>query len=335
MVSLKKIASELNVSYTLVSKVLSGRMGTTGVSEATREAILEKACELDYRPNRAAVALKRGRRGAIGVFVHSMGVPGSEITPVFLASLAGTLDDSDYRLWLRFFRTDEDFLAAFDDKLRNEVDGLIVGGAEHRELLEKLAQIDGEQLPVVSVFCENPLNVPITNVAVDYEAQCYLTTRHLLERGCRHIAYFRVMELRHKGFLRAHREMGVPVNEKLILSSGPGDYPFFLEDGLRFTRQLLESGERFDGIVAESDVQAAAAERVLLAHGLRIPQEVRVTGIDNSPIAESSLIPITSSSAEMDQCGRCAVELLLRKVSGKKASSVIVMPQLVVRESTL
>ena len=54
MASLKRIAAELNVSYTLVSKVLSGRLGTTGVSEKTRVRILNKAKELDYVPNRLA-----------------------------------------------------------------------------------------------------------------------------------------------------------------------------------------------------------------------------------------------------------------------------------------
>ena len=61
MPSLKSIAAELGVSYTLVSKVLSGRMCSTGVSAATREAILKKAEEVHYQPNHLAVALKRGK----------------------------------------------------------------------------------------------------------------------------------------------------------------------------------------------------------------------------------------------------------------------------------
>ncbi len=77
MVSLKRIAAELDVSYSLVSKVLNDRLGTTGVSPATRDAIQKKAKELNYVPNRLAVALKAGRKGVVGIFFHHMGILGA------------------------------------------------------------------------------------------------------------------------------------------------------------------------------------------------------------------------------------------------------------------
>ncbi len=66
MASLKCIASELGVSCSLVSKVLSGRLGTTGVSSKTRQAIVRKAKQLEYVPNRLAVALKADSQGGSG-----------------------------------------------------------------------------------------------------------------------------------------------------------------------------------------------------------------------------------------------------------------------------
>ncbi len=332
MASLKQIAAELGVSHVLVSRVLSGRMGTTGASAKTREAILKKAAELDYRPNRLAVALKKGRSGVIGVFLHQMGIPGSEVTPVFLSSLAKALDRSAYRLWLRFFETDEEFLAAFDEKLRNEADGLIVGGTEHPGLFDKLRKIDRDVLPVVTVYCELPGR--LTNVAVDYEAQCYLATKHLLEMGCRHLAHFRVFDSRYNGFVRAHREAGLPVQRRLVMNREPGEFPFFVKDGERFTKRLLAAGVPFDGIVAESDEQAVGAVRTLLLSGVRVPEDVKVTGVDNSPLSENAAVPLTSATTEMDVCGRVAVELLQRKIEKKPAESAVIAPRLVVRAST-
>lgn len=334
MASLKQIAADVGVSHVLVSRVLSGRMGTTGASDKTRAAILKRAKELDYHPNRLAVALKKGKSGVIGVFLHEVGIAGSEITPVFLSSMARALESSAYRLWLRFFKTDEEFLSAFDEKLQREVDGLVVGGTEHPGLFDKLRRIDRDGLPVVYAYCEIPSRVGLSTVAVDYEAQCYLATKHLLEIGCRRIAHFRVFDSRYHGFVRAHREAGLTVRRGLVIPSVPGEFPFFLKDGERFTEQLLAAKVPFDGIVAESDEQAVGAIHALLRHGVRVPEDVKVTGVDNSPLAANSMVPLTSATAEMDSCGREAVGLLLRKIEKKPVESVVISPRLIVRGST-
>ncbi len=210
-----------------------------------------------------------------------------------------------------------------------------MGGAEHPGLIGKLRQIDDNGLPVVSVFCESPPSMANTNVAVDYEAQCYLTTRHLLEMGCRRLAHFQVFDLRYRGFLRAHDEAGIPVQAELVVPRVPGEYPFYIEDGERFTEQLIASKVRFDGIVTESDAQAVGAVGVLLRHGLRVPQDVRVTGVDDSPLALASAVPLTSTTTEMDTCGREAVERLVQKINGEDVSSLVIAPRLSIRASTM
>ena len=333
MPSLKSIAAELGVSYTLVSKVLSGRMGSTGVSAATREAILKKAEEVHYQPNHLAVALKRGKKGAIGVFLHGMGVPGSDLSQTFLLGLSGALEKGNSRLWLRFFVTDEDFLAACDERLKKDVDGLIVGGVDHPGLLEKLRQIDRSGLPVVSSFCGLPKQSLSANVAVDYNAQCYLPTKHLLDQGCRQIAHIRTVEFRHQGFIRAHREAGFPINSRLIACQESTN-AFSIQDGENAARALLERGIRFDGLVAESDAQALGAVRILLQKGLLVPEDVKVTGVDNSPLAEACIVPLTSATAEMEECGRVAVEMLNKKINGQAVKSITIAPKLVVRASS-
>ena len=334
MPSLKSIAAELGISYSLVSKVLSGRMGSTGVSDTTREAILKNAQEVHYQPNQLAVALKRGKKGAIGVFLHGMGVPGSDLSQAFLFGLSQALEKQSSRLWLRFFVTDEEFLEACDERLKRDVDGLIVGGVDHPGLTERLRQIDLSGLPVVSSFCGPEKQLHSANVSVDYGAQCYLPTKHLLEQGCRQIAHLRTVEIRHEGFVRAHREAGVPVNPSLIASLGSTS-AFFVEDGEKSVRTLLERGVRFDGLAAESDAQARGAVKVLLESGLRVPEDVKVTGVDNSPLAEACIVPLTSATAEMEECGRVAIEMLNMKIDRQPVNSVTIPPKLVIRASSL
>jgi len=331
MPSLKKIASSLGVSYTLVSKVLSGRMGTTGVRAATRDAILKKAKALNYRPNRLAVALKGGRKGSVGLFIHTVGTPGTEMTQQFIINTVHCLNNAGLQLWLRFFQTDQEFLTACDEKLTRDIDGLIVAGSSHAGLIEKLHQIDQSGLPVVMSFINIQKSPLSGSVSVDFELQGYLPTRHLLEKGCRRLAHFNANELRYRGFKRAHKEMGVAVQKDLVITA---ENKFDFASGETATAALLQKKTRFDGIVAQSDAQAVGAVRVLLQHGIRVPEDVRVTGVDDSPLAEACIVPLTSSTSQIDECGRCAALSLLKKIEGEPVESRILVPTLTIRESS-
>ena len=108
-VSLKDIARELQLSESLVSKVLSGRMGNTTAHIQVVKAIQRKARELGYRPNRTATALATGRHGVIAVFVHQHGEPGSSIVETLITGVAEAAAAHQQRLWLQFFLTREQF----------------------------------------------------------------------------------------------------------------------------------------------------------------------------------------------------------------------------------
>ena len=332
MASLKRIAAELNVSYTLVSKVLSGRLGTTGVSEKTRHRILKKAKEIDYVPNRLAVALKAGRKGAVGIFLHHVGSPGSDVSDRLLRGMAEGLERSGSRMWLRFFNTDKEFHVACDARLKSEVDGLIVVGAHHPGLVPKFRDLERERVPVVSIFTELPgrSRTEHTNVEVNYEAQGYLAARHLLEQGCRRLACFRTIENRTEGFFRAHREAGIKPDPKLIIPTKAFD----LCDGERSLARLRESGVSFDGIVCQSDAQANGAINALIRQGIDVPGQVKVTGVDNSPVAEDCIVPVTSVTSEMRHAGLQAVEVLLQKIEGLPVSCPTIEPSLFIRKSS-
>lgn len=332
MSSLKEIAADLGVNYTLVSKVLSGKLGTTGVSAKTRDAILKKAKELNYTPNRLAVALKAGRMGTVGIFLHHLGTPGSEISDRLLRGIAEGLERSGNRMWLRFFTTDKEFQAACDAKLKGEVDGLIVGGVQHSALMSRLREIDRKEIPVVSVFSDMPENTRslTSNVAVDYEMQGFLATEHLFGQGCRRLAHFRTIKKRYDGFLRAHRQRKLDVNPKLVIDTPD----FTVEAGRKCLEGLLKSRVSFDGIVCASDAQAVGAINETVRLGFDVPGAIKVTGVDNSPMAESCIIPVTSVTSGMRQAGLKAVECLLEKIDGQPAKPASIEPKLVVRKSS-
>lgn len=328
MASLKRIAAELDISYTLVSKVLSGRLGTTGVSDKTRNAILKKAKELKYVPNRLAVALKAGRKGAVGIFLHQAGSPGSGIGERLLRGLSEGLDAASIRMWLLYFQKTSEFESACDARLKTEVDGLIVAGVGHPELKAQLRRLERDGVPVVSIFNDQPA---VSDVTVNYGSHGFLATAHLLKQGCRNIACFRTVASRTAGFVRAHKEAGVKVNSRLMVDCGS----FFLEDGRKALEELMARGCDFDGIVCQSDTQAIGAINSLIQRGVRVPEDVKVTGVDNSPAANDCIVPITSVTSEMRPAGSKAVEILIRKMAGESPGRVVIEPRLVVRASTV
>lgn len=329
-VSLKGVAAELGVSYSLVSKVLSGRLGNTGVRPEVKDAIFKKAEEMNYRPHPLATALKMGRKGAVGVLVHGIGEPGSELAHDVLRGLSAGLDERGLRLWLRFFATDEEFTRQFDQRMRNEVDGLIVVGLPHPEIYDLLLELKKNGLPIVTAFEQKPI-AGVPNVAENTKRQCYLTTRHLLERGSRRLVHLKgPLPARYEGFLAAHAEAGVEVDTRLVVDCGN----FSVEGGAQAVAELMAAGLEFDGVVAQSDHQALGAVHTLLRRGRRVPEDVRVTGVDDSALCRASMVPLTSATSEMEQVGLTTARLLSRLLEGGEAESVLIEPRLMVRESS-
>lgn len=332
MATLKDIATELNVSQALVSRVLSNRMGTSRVGEKTRIAILEKAKELDFTPNPNAIALRKGIKGVVGVFLHGIGTEGSDIDRRFLQAIGKKLSENSCNMMLEFFEHKAEFMQACNTSLLNKIDGLIVAGFPHQDLLEKLTSLEKEGLPVVSAFQAEKRNNPsICNFTVDYVKQTYITTAHLLGIGCTKIAHFHTVKDRYDGYLLAHEHFDVPVNEALNIQT-----PNFSHSaGSDAMKVLIESGIEFDAICAQSDGQALGAIQRLALSGIPRSNWPKITGVDNSPIAKYySLIPLTSSTVEMKQTGELCVEALLKKIKGEKVQSKVVPPRLVIREST-
>ena len=330
MASLKDIAVSLNLSIPLVSKVLSGKMGTTGCSQVNKDAIFAKAKELDYQPNLIARALRTGRTGAIGVFIHPMGTAGSNLTERLLAGLTTQANVHEQRLWLSFYETDSDFLHRFSETTRTEIDGLLVVGIFHPELAPLYKAIEANGIPVVTMI-ENETTQDGINVFCEDFQVGYLPTRHLLEQGCRKIAHIRSMESRYQGYRTALKEFGIQEEPQLLYTAL---HHFNAEIGHQAVQHWTQKRVPFDGLVAASDHQAFGATSELLKQGYRVPEEVKVFGVDDSPICDLCPVPLSSVSLEVEALGCQAVDTLMKRINGESVESLTTQPVLHLRAST-
>lgn len=329
MVTLKDIATELDVSATLVSKVLNNRLGKIGCSREKQKAILATARKMNYRPSSSAVALRTGRKSVIAVFIQSLGETGSGLVETLMKGIAGALNAHGQRLWLSFLEMNPHFMREFAATAAQEVDGLIMAGLHHREWTEAARRIEKGGTPVVSIG-EEPVGSGIPNVSSDLRGQTYLSTEHLIRRGCRCIGHIHCLDRRQEGYRAALHDHGLPFHADLVFRATD----FKIDQGRGAVRFWLKRGIAVDGIVAQSDHQALGAVSELLRSGVRVPEDVRVIGMDDSPLCEAGPVALSSVSQEMDVAGRLAVGLLLRRIRGERAESAVVPPRLQVRAST-
>jgi LacI family transcriptional regulator len=333
--SLKDVAEALNVSYSLVSKVMGGRMGNTRARPEIIQAIHAKAKELDYHPHPLASALKRGHKGAVGVLIHPVGEEGSEIATRLLRGISTGLDTHKIRMWLRFYSSDEEFLHHFDKRARNEVDGVIVVGIPHQKTMEQIMELHDNGMPAITVFDGYQGNT-LANVIADVKQQGFLATEHLILRGCRRLAHLVTgstpnSNLRYKGFLEAHEKYGLVPDSSLAFVAKN----YKLESGESSARHWLDQKSSFDGIVAQSDHQAIGAIHELLRHGIRVPDQVRVIGVDDSPLCQSSPVPLSSVTGEWTAVGALAAEKVVQEIiDHRPAESRLLIPRLIARMSS-
>jgi len=305
-------------------------MGNTGVREELRETIISTARKMNYRPHPLAAALKGGRKGAVGVMLHPVGEPGSGLITQFLRGVSAGLDERGLRMWLRFFEFDSELLQQIDQRLRNDVDGLIVAGVPHPATYAMLSGLHLSGLPIISML-ERESIPGVTNVSPDRQMQGVLAAQHLLASGCKRIAHIFVpgMQLRYDGSLAAHAAHGVQLDPQLVYSADK----YNKGAGETAVRHWLERGLKFDGVIAQSDSQAAGVIEELLRRGMRVPDDVRVVGVDNAPLCDVFSVTITSVTAEMASVGRLAADLLVRKLDGETVESVKIPPKIVIRNS--
>lgn len=336
MASLKDIAAELKVSKTLVSAVLNNRQGTIRVSPQLAAAIKKKAEELGYQKNSTAAALSTGRHDTIGAFIHQSGELGSGLLERLILGITRQARTENQRLTMSLFETPEEFYTLSNLAHRGAMDGLIVGGTFYEALGEKVYAIAKSGLPVVTLQNE-PMHPDILNVAIDEKKAGYLAARHLIAQGCRQIAYLRAPHrvsryLRYEGYCQALTEAGIPLLPSLLHNTGELFYS--LAAGEEFARKVLRENIVLDGIITESDNQALGIMNVFQNSPIRIPEDVKIVGVDDAPFCRLVPVTISSVSLQLDTVGATAVNLLLKLCAGEKIENAVIEPVLHIRRSS-
>lgn len=331
-VRMKDIAHDLGVSVVTVSKVLRNH---SDIGEETRQRVLKRVKELDYRPNLAARALVTGRTYSMGLIVPDL------LHPFFAQvakALSGILRKKGYSLMISSSEDDPGLeRQELDQLLTRRVDAILIASSQWT--VESFRRIEEQKIPYVLID-RRFVGLAANFVGVDDEAVGTLATAHLLEQGCTRVAHIRGPEVstgigRAEGYKRALAARGMTPNIVSIGASGDdrGD-----TRGYEAMKQLLASGERPDGVFCYNDPVALGAMKAIFEAGLEIPRDIAVIGCGNVLYADFLRVPLSSIDQGSAAIGERAAKLALSLSEAKgqvRPKSVLVAPSVVPRASSL
>ena len=317
------VAARAGVSKSLVSMVMRD---DPGVSPARRAAVLAAASELGYRPNRAAAILAGTRTRTIGVVVDDFR------NPWYVPMLDGVreaLAPHGLRLTLADTRANAHLDSSpFDDLLSLRVDGVLLAAEGFPDLVVPA------DTPVVVAGERTEVPGGLDVVASDEAAGGRLAADHLIDLGHHRIVHVTgsggPAAVRRAATVARMAESGI---EPLVVGTGPTSE----QTGYQATRRALEDRPDLTAVFAANDVMAMGAIAAVLEAGLRVPEDVSVVGNDETPLAASPLLRLTTVDPHNDEVGRLAAERLVELIGAAERpepTRVLVPPSLVVRSTT-
>lgn len=324
-VRMKDIARDLGLSPMAVSKALRNH---SDISAKTKERVLKRAAELNYRVDWVARSLRAGQTYLIGLVVPDlMQSFFAEIATVVAASLA----PSGYHLVIAHTGENAAEEATQIDLLVNrKVDGLIIASAQASGRSFKKLKI-----PFVLVDRQLP-GLKANFVGSENEEAGRIATAHLIEQGCRRIAHLRgpalsTSEGRARGYLNALRDHKLTSRE-LIVPAGHDD-----AGGYQAMQHLLMRNPRPDGVFCFNDPVAIGAMRAILESGLSVPHDIALVGVANMHYSDLLSVPLSTIDQSTTAMGQAVAERLLACITAEKPpppEEILIPPKLIIRASS-
>lgn len=329
--TIKDIARALRLSVATVSRALRN---THDVSRATRDMVLKKAEELNYKPNPYAVGLAGGKSRNIGIVLPF-------VNNYYFSTVITGIQEVAYREGyniILFVTNDspEREMQIIQNINTLHLDGMLVSVSSNSDSAPIFEALLGQGMPIV--FFDRVLNnVDASKVMQDDYHGASEAVDHLITQGYRRIAHIAGPEhldftrQRLNGYLDTLHRHGFPCRREWIVHSG-----FSQQDGFCDMEQLLALEQRPDAVFAVNDRKAIGAMLALKKHGIAIGSEIGVIGFTDDPVAAIVSPTLTTVAEPAYEVGIQAGMLLIKHITRNPFQSreKVLPGKLIVREST-
>jgi len=327
--SAKDVARLAGVSTATVSRVINS---PEQVDVETRQVVRDAVAKLRYVPHGAARALRSHRSQMVGAVVPSFDYALYARTT---SALQAVLDPKGYSMVLAEHHYDlKAELRITEQLIGHGVDAFVFVGLHHDPAL--FALLEGYGRPYVLTWGVDAMRRH-PSIGFDNRAATFEITRHLLALGHRRFGLLsastegndRATE-RGAGMRAALAQAGLALDERCT-QYGPID----LQAAAGMMRRLLALKSPPTAVVSTNDVFAVGGMIACREAGVRIPDEISITGVDNTDLGATQTPALTSIRTPTVEIGRAAAEQLVARLEGRPYAAFQTLPfELVIRGST-
>ncbi|MBK8229393.1 MAG: LacI family DNA-binding transcriptional regulator [Candidatus Eisenbacteria bacterium] len=313
MATIRDVARVAGVSIATVSRVYNG---SARVSDETRRKVRAVAAKMDYWPNGAARSLTTAR-------THSLGVLLPDLYGEFFSEVIRGIDhgarQAKYQILVSSSHADSDALVVASRSMHGRIDGLIAMAPDvaSTAAIKQIAR----NFPVVllnpRVEVEGCYAISIAN----FEG-AHTMVRHLIAQGHERIAILKGphgnvdAEERLRGYRSALRESGIHPLPELEF-----DGDFTEASGHRRAKEILALEGLPTAVFAVNDYMAIGLLSALRDAGVRVPEDIAVTGFDNIAISQYLSPPLTTVQVDAYELGQRAVQQWLLAIEPEGRST--------------
>jgi LacI family transcriptional regulator len=331
-VTIHNVAKVAGVSISTVSRVVNG-LGR--VAPETRRKVKTAIRRLDFHPNSRAQALSRKRTDTISLIVPDF--EGQYFSMLMEGAHEEAQANGVHIMVLKAKGLDAQIEAVTCLCSEGRTDGVILMLSElYDEVLEGIGDING---PLV--ILDKDVNLwRLDNILLDNRLGAFEATRHFIDiHGITKVFFVGGSEnnldttARARGFADALKSIGLNAEGRQFFGNS-----YSYDEGYRLAEEkifpLIDPEEHY-GVVAANDDIACGIIDALMDKGIRVPDQVGVTGFDDSDIAIHRRLKITTMRIPTKEIGRVAVRMILNRLSGRvsEPAKVVLKARLIVRDS--
>lgn len=320
-VKLSDIAKASNVHLSTVSRALTPN-GKEKISDDVVAKVRAVAQELGYQPNSIAASMRTQTTRSIGFVVHDFSDP---IYPQILQGIESVLSPENYAVLVSNTGYDQEMEATVIDRLASRlIDGVFMATTRLKDpIVKRCRELD---LPLISIL-RHSTDTGSSAVINDCFGGMKALTQYVVDVGYRDIAVIKAPQglstgkERWLGVKTTLDNIGIKLPKNRIVAAKR----MTIEEGEIAARKLLQDRSNIpEVIMAVNDLVALGAIKVCQELGLRIPEDIGVSGYNDIPLMDMVDPPLTTVKMHLNQIGKNAGEMMLEQLNSTNPLSKIV-----------
>jgi len=326
MSNIREVARIAGVSVATVSRALSH---PEKVSEASLKKVKDAIAQTKYRPNMLARNFRSARSYSLVVMVPNIA------NPFFSGVIRSIERQAQTKGYAVLLGDTQDSVEREQEYMRLAETRLAEGVIQLRPYTDEEPILEGANFPYLYLCTTEATPGPC--IRIDNIAAIAQTVQHLYDLGHRRIGLITgITDNPHtvdrmKGYKRGLENVGLSYDPSIVVE---GEYTIW--SGTKAAHSLCENNNRPTAVVCMNDEMAIGAIQTFRSRGLKVPQDISITGFDDINYAQHCEPPLTTVTQPTDEMGALAVDLLLRLINGEtlEKEKYIFPFQFIDREST-